>query len=111
MFTWNARKKSADATKNVAPTPKKSLDVMMKLAEELGNPHEDYRIVHVAGTNGKGSVCLKTAAGLQEAGLKVGLFTSPHICCFRERIRVNSEMISEDEVVKLYEVVITVLEA
>ena len=89
MFTWNTRRKAEVEASNVAPTPKKSLDVMTKLATMLGNPHTHYRIVHVAGTNGKGSVCLKTAAGLNEAGLKVGLFTSPHICCFRERIRVN----------------------
>ena len=55
-------------------------------------------IVHVAGTNGKGSVCFKVAKGLEAAGCKTGLFVSPHLSCFRERIQVNSELIDEHSV-------------
>ncbi len=73
------------------------------LDEHLKHPHKHYKIVHVAGTNGKGSVSHMTASVLQEAGYKTGLYTSPHYLDFRERIRVNGEMISEDFVVKFVE--------
>ena len=56
----------------------------------------------MAGTNGKGSVCLKTASALQAAGFRVGLFTSPHISCFRERIRVDELMVSEASIQSLF---------
>lgn len=68
-----------------------------------GHPHEAFPCVHVAGTNGKGSVSNLLASVLQEAGFKVGLFTSPHLKDFRERIRVNGEMISEDYVCRFTE--------
>lgn len=70
------------------------------LHRALGSPSKHYKILHVAGTNGKGSVCFKAAEGLMRAGFSVGLFTSPHISCYRERIRVNGEMIAEEEVVE-----------
>ena len=70
-----------------------------ELEKELGEPHRRFRSVHVAGTNGKGSVSHMTAAVLQAAGYRTGLFTSPHLKDFRERIRVNGEMISEEAVV------------
>lgn len=59
---------------------------MEKLSSLLGHPHHDFQIVHVAGTNGKGSVTLKTAVALEKSGFKTGLYMSPHISCFRERI-------------------------
>ena len=65
----------------------------------LGNPEASFRSIHVAGTNGKGSVSHFLASILQEAGYKVGLYTSPHLVDFRERIRINGEMIPEQEVV------------
>ena len=65
----------------------------------LGNPERMFKSIHVAGTNGKGSVSHFLASILQEAGLKVGLYTSPHLVDFRERIRINGDMIPEDEVV------------
>jgi len=65
----------------------------------LGNPEQRFRSIHVAGTNGKGSVSHMLASILQEAGYKVGLYTSPHLVDFRERIRINGEMIPQQEVV------------
>ena len=65
----------------------------------LGNPERKFRSIHVAGTNGKGSVSHMLASILQEAGYKVGLYTSPHLVDFRERIRINGEMIPQNVVV------------
>ncbi len=70
------------------------------LDEHLGHPHRSYLTIHVGGTNGKGSVSHTLAAILQSAGLRVGLYTSPHLVDFRERIRVNGEMIPEERVVR-----------
>lgn len=70
-----------------------------KLAEHLDQPQKNFRTVHVAGTNGKGSVSHMLASVLQESGLKVGLYTSPHLKDFRERIRINGQEINEDAVV------------
>lgn len=69
----------------------------------LGRPHDFFQSIHVAGTNGKGTVCHLLAAILQKAGYKVGLFTSPHLVDFRERIRVNGEPIEEDYVTDFVE--------
>ncbi|MBQ0015899.1 MAG: bifunctional folylpolyglutamate synthase/dihydrofolate synthase, partial [Bacteroidales bacterium] len=69
------------------------------LMEFLNHPERDLRCIHVAGTNGKGSVSHLTAALLQAAGFKVGLYTSPHLVDFRERIRIGGQMIPENEVV------------
>ena len=69
----------------------------------LGNPERRFRSIHVAGTNGKGSVSHFLASILQEAGYKVGLYTSPHLVDFRERIRINGDMIPEQEVVDFVE--------
>jgi dihydrofolate synthase/folylpolyglutamate synthase len=78
---------------------KPSLDNCIRLAEFFGNPQDKLRFIHVAGTNGKGSTTSMLASILTESGEKVGLFTSPHIEDFRERIRINGEMISEEEVI------------
>lgn len=78
---------------------KPGLERVFQLCEILDNPQDKIKTVHVAGTNGKGSVCSILASVYQEAGYKVGLYTSPHMIDFRERIRVNGEMISKDEVV------------
>ena len=69
----------------------------------LGNPERKFRSIHVAGTNGKGSVSHFLASILQEAGYKVGLYTSPHLVDFRERIRINGEMIPKEDVVDFVE--------
>ena len=90
-------------TKVGAVAYKDGLANTLALDRHAGHPHRAYLTVHVAGTNGKGSCSHSIAAVLQEAGLKVGLFTSPHLVTFRERIRVNGEMISERYVVEWVE--------
>ena len=82
---------------------KPGLQTSLCLDEHFGHPHKSYPIVHVAGTNGKGSCSHTIAAILQLAGLRVGLFTSPHLLDFRERIRINGKMIPEDTVVQFVE--------
>ena len=79
---------------------KPGLDNTYCLMAHLGNPHEKLRAVHVAGTNGKGSTSHLIAAALQAQGYRVGLFTSPHLVDFRERIRISGEMIPEVTVVQ-----------
>ncbi len=79
---------------------KKDLTNTILLASHLDNPEKKIKAVHVAGTNGKGSTSSMIASILQEAGYKVGLYTSPHLKDFRERIKINGEMISEDFVVE-----------
>ena len=82
---------------------KEGLSNTLALDEHLGHPHKSFRTIHVAGTNGKGSCSHTLAAILQNMGLKVGLYTSPHIVDFRERIRVNGECLSEQYVVDFVE--------
>jgi dihydrofolate synthase/folylpolyglutamate synthase len=82
---------------------KKDVDNTLVLCEHLGNPQEKYKTIHVGGTNGKGSTSHMLAAILQQAGYKTGLYTSPHLKDFRERIRVNGEMMSESFVVSFTE--------
>ena len=79
---------------------KDNLDNTILLSTYYNNPHRSFRSIHVAGTNGKGSVSHMLAAILQSAGYKTGLYTSPHLLDFRERIRINGEMISTDDVVR-----------
>ena len=79
---------------------KPGLQVIGELDEFYGHPHRKYKTIHIAGTNGKGSVSHILAAILQGAGYKTGLFTSPHLVDFRERIRINGQMITEDEVIE-----------
>ncbi len=78
---------------------KKDLTNTLKLASHLNNPERKFKTVHVGGTNGKGSTSSLIASVLQEAGFKVGLYTSPHLVDFRERIKINGEMISQEFVV------------
>src|SRR5882757_6763226 len=79
------------------------LDNTVRLSAFLGNPERQFKSVHVAGTNGKGSTSHMLAAIFQEAGYKTGLYTSPHLKDFRERIRINGEMISEAFIVDFVE--------
>jgi dihydrofolate synthase/folylpolyglutamate synthase len=79
---------------------KKDLTNIIKLCELLGNPHQQLKTIHIAGTNGKGSVAHALAAIFQEAGYKTGLYISPHYLDFRERIKINGEYIPEADVVR-----------
>ncbi|HAK89537.1 MAG TPA: bifunctional folylpolyglutamate synthase/dihydrofolate synthase [Nitrospiraceae bacterium] len=80
---------------------KLGLDKTGMILSRIGNPHKDFQSIHIAGTNGKGSVSAMTASILTAHGFKTGLFTSPHLVSFTERIRINNEQISEYEVVGL----------
>ncbi len=79
------------------------LENTFRLAALAGNPQDRLRFIHVAGTNGKGSTCAMLESIYRAAGLRVGLFTSPHLVSFRERIQVNRQLISEQDVVRLTE--------
>src|ERR1700679_822621 len=79
------------------------LEATRKLAALAGNPQERLRFIHVAGTNGKGSTCAMLESIYRAAGLRVGLFTSPHLVSFRERIQVNRQYIAEADLVRLVE--------
>lgn len=81
----------------------KDLKNSIELSTYLGHPENNYPTIHIAGTNGKGSTSHMLASILQEAGYKVGLVTSPHLKDFRERIRINGTMCSEDFVVDFVE--------
>lgn len=78
---------------------KPGLERIAEFCRSIGNPQRNYFVIHIAGTNGKGSVSNMLAAVLQQAGYQTGLFTSPHLTDFRERIRVNGEMIPKQKVV------------
>ena len=82
---------------------KPGLDNTISLMNVLGNPHKSFKSIHIAGTNGKGSVSHMLAAVLQSAGYQVGLYTSPHLVDFGERIRVNGKMIEQRYVVDFVE--------
>jgi len=78
---------------------KADLGNIIVLEEEIGNPHKQFKSIHVAGTNGKGSTSHMLASVLQEAGYNVGLYTSPHLKSFTERIRVNGQPIEEETII------------
>jgi dihydrofolate synthase/folylpolyglutamate synthase len=84
---------------NLMNPVKMGLDNAKNLYKLFGNPVDNVPIVHVAGTNGKGSVSLKIAQSLRLGGVRTGLFVSPHISSFRERIQVNGQSMSEETVV------------
>ena len=77
---------------------KKDLSNITLICEHLNNPQNNFKSIHIGGTNGKGSCSHMLSSILQEAGYKVGLYTSPHLVDFRERVRINGEMISKDSV-------------
>ncbi len=79
---------------------KLGLESTEKLMELLGNPQDELNIIHVAGTNGKGSICSFIAKVLEKSGYKVGLFTSPYLEVFNERIRINGENITDEHIAK-----------
>lgn len=77
---------------------KLGLENISGFLDSLGNPQNGYRSIHVSGTNGKGSTCAMIAAVLQAQGYKVGLYTSPHLVDFRERVKVNGEPITKQAI-------------
>lgn len=86
-------------------TQKHTLENTKKLLKELGNPEKKLKIIHVAGTNGKGSVCAYLASVLAQTKRTVGLFTSPHLEDIRERIKINGEMISKETFLEVFKIV------
>ena len=76
---------------------KPGLEVITNLLEALGNPHHKLAVIHVAGTNGKGSVCAMLESVLRASGFKTGLYTSPHLVDFFERFRINGIQITEEK--------------
>lgn len=81
---------------------KPGLEIIRHLLKELGNPQKEFRSIHIAGTNGKGSTAAGIASILQASEIKTGLFTSPHLIRFNERIRIGDTQITDEEVVELY---------
>ena len=79
---------------------KKDLSNIILICEHLNNPQSNFKSIHIGGTNGKGSCSHMLSSILQEANYKVGLYTSPHLVDFRERIKINGDMISKDSIVK-----------
>jgi dihydrofolate synthase/folylpolyglutamate synthase len=84
---------------------KLGLTTITNIMKGLGNPQDNFKSIHVAGTNGKGSVASTLAAILHAAGYTVGLYTSPHLICFNERIRINNRQIANNDVVAAYDAV------
>ena len=81
---------------------KLGLENIQALLQKINNPEKELRCIHVAGTNGKGSVCAMLSHILREAGYEVGLYTSPHLKKFNERIRINNKLISDKEIVDYF---------
>lgn len=89
-----------EVTKRFKFGSKLGLERIREFLEKLGNPQKKLKFVHVAGTNGKGTTCTYLASVLEKAGYRVGLYTSPYVVDFRERFKINSQMISEKELVE-----------
>ena len=83
-------------------TGKSSMEDTRKFLMHLGNPANNCKVIHIAGTNGKGSVCAYLCSVLKEAGISVGMFTSPHLVSMRERIVVSGETVTEQEFLDAY---------
>src|ERR1051326_8245752 len=89
---------------------KKDLTNIQKLSDFLGDPYKKFKSIHIAGTNGKGSVSHMLAAILQTAGYKTGLYTSPHLKDFRERIKIDGEMVNKEFIIDFTERIKPVIE-
>src|SRR6478672_5167464 len=89
---------------------KKDITNTIKLCEFLGNPQQHFKSVHIAGTNGKGSTSHMLASVFQSAGYNTGLYTSPHLKDFRERIRINGDMIEESFVADFVNIIQPIIE-
>ena len=82
---------------------KPGLERTKELCKRLGNPEKSLKFIHVAGTNGKGSFCAMLSSVLKETGIRVGTYTSPYVKVFNERMMVNGEMISNEELAEITE--------
>jgi dihydrofolate synthase/folylpolyglutamate synthase len=92
--------------KRTASGIKPGLDVITALLEQIGNPQASFKCIHIAGTNGKGSVCAMIESVLRASGMKTGLYTSPHLIHFNERFRISGKNIADAELEKLIDVVL-----
>lgn len=92
-------------------TKKNGLSNTEELLRRLGDPQEQYRVIHVAGTNGKGSVCAFMATVLEKAGYRTGLFTSPHLVRINERFRINGQEVSDDVFARAFDSVKTAIDS
>lgn len=108
MMNYQQAFEFTQSLKRLGKTP--GLACLSRVMNALGNPEEGLKVIHVAGTNGKGSVCAITASVLKEAGYKVGLFTSPFLVDFRERFQINGEYIPKETYAALCEQVKTAME-
>ena len=90
-------------------TKKNAPENTLEMLRRLGHPEENFRVIHVAGTNGKGSVCAFISSVLQKAGYRTGLFTSPHLVRINERFQINRECVSDEMFLKAYEKVSAVI--
>ncbi|MCL2166321.1 MAG: bifunctional folylpolyglutamate synthase/dihydrofolate synthase [Clostridiales bacterium] len=90
-----------EISKIAAVGMKPGMEVIRELLRQLGNPQENTAVIHVAGTNGKGSVCAMLERCLREAGFRTGMYTSPHMMYYNERFLINGEMISEEDLLNL----------
>lgn len=100
----NIERLFARTTQGIKP----GLEVVSALLEQLGNPQHELKVIHVAGTNGKGSVCAMIESVLRASGLKTGLYTSPHLFCFNERFRVSGKNIPDADLNRLIDQVVAV---
>ncbi|MDX9791266.1 MAG: Mur ligase family protein, partial [Candidatus Kapabacteria bacterium] len=81
---------------------KPGLERTLILSDSVGNPHDKFKSIHVAGTNGKGSVCSTLSSVFTEAGFKTGLYTSPHLIDFNERIKIDGNCINDEKIIEYY---------
>src|SRR5258708_9925682 len=95
---------------NEIKTAKLGLERILRVLDALGNPQRAYRTVHVAGTNGKGSTCAMIDAGLRTAGVRTGLFTSPHLVEPTERIQIDGRAVTREQFRQAFDVVHTTSE-
>ena len=105
MFTYPDSVQFLYALGNEIKTAKLGLERIQTVLAGLGNPQRDFRVVHVAGTNGKGSTCAMIEAGLRAAGVRTGLFTSPHLIEPTERIQIDGMAVTPDQFRRAFEVV------
>src|SRR5262245_25857098 len=105
MITYQGTVQFLYALGNEVLTAKLGLDRIRTLLDALGNPQRAYRVVHVAGTNGKGSTCAMIDAGLRAAGIRTGLYTSPHLIEPTERIQVDGLEVSREAFARAFQVI------